>query len=695
MSESKSTLRKYLRFLLLAVIVAGAVYLVSRNFHKFWYILMAVVGFGTVVIVHEFGHFFVAKLSKIKVEAFSIFMPPTFVGVRKTEDGLRFRILPTFFPKEDDESGEGRLSFTIGKKGKAGETEYRIGLVPFGGYVSMLGQEDVGTTKVSDDPRSYANKPVSTRMAVIAAGVFLNIVSAVIALVIVFLIGINRPPPVVGWVLPNSPAARAGLKAGDEVIEIAGKRDNLEFMDIQMAAALAGRDEAIKLRVRHEDGTEEDFAIVAEQLPGMRLKGFGIGLPLSLTVADVSDANALLEKTGLHPGDHIKGVDGRDVQAHWELEEIIRKAFAPAVTLSAKRIDPVSKKSALIESQLRLDLSPAERQVKSESDLSHIYSMVPRLRIKGVEKAPSLREGDIVLAVGDVENPTYGELREVTEEYEEKELPIKVLRSDANGVEEALVVTVEPERSKDGKRVVIGIIPVLDTGHAVVAKTIAAEDGPEKLAIPRGAVITAVDGVGVSDFYDVIREIRRNSGRRIRMDYRVSSEIAGDVILNVERIEDFVAVKSDFAEFVPFKHLQRLYKAGGLISAVSMGYRKTVVFIAQAYVTLKRLVGGLVSPKEFMGPVGIVTLGYRVLTERPLIYYVYILGLISAFIGVLNSVPVLPFDGGHIAFLLVEKVKGSPVNERVQGAINYAGWVVVGAFAVYVTFNDIVRSFFS
>jgi regulator of sigma E protease len=68
--------------------------------------------------------------------------------------------------------------------------------------------------------------------------------------------------------------------------------------------------------------------------------------------------------------------------------------------------------------------------------------------------------------------------------------------------------------------------------------------------------------------------------------------------------------------------------------------------------------------------------------------------LISAFIAVFNLLPLLPFDGGHLVFLLIEKIKGSPVSGRIQAFAVYAGLVLVGAFFLYVTFNDIIRSFF-
>ena len=708
MSELKDIFNKRFRVILFVVVAfVAVVYLIAQNIHTFGNILLTMLGFGSVVLVHEFGHFIVAKLSDIKVEAFSMFMPPTVFGVQRTENGFRFRILPKIFAKEGDESGDSGLSFTVGGKGKASETEYRLGLIPFGGFVKMLGQEDTGPVKTSDDPRSFANKPAGTRAAVLAAGVVFNVISAVIIFMIVFLIGINLIPAVVGGVIPDSPAARAGLKAGDEVIEVAGKKDDLDFSNIGIAAALSGRDEKVPLRVRHKDGSEEVLALVAEQLPGEPLKAFGIFLPMSLTIGRLSeeDANDLYSKTGLLSGDRIKSVNGRQVQSPWELDEVVQNSLVPAVTLVAERIGDLGEVES-VKSQIKLNWRITNKEdIESESELSHIYSMVPRLRIINVseEHAPkaddevSLRPDDVILAIGDVENPTYTQMREVVEKHEDKELPVKVLRTIANGAEEALTVTVKPKRQADEDRVAIGVFLALDEKHPVVAKTIDAEGGPSRLAIPGGAAITVVDGMPVSSFYDVIREIRKYSGQRISIEYRLNEEIAGNVVLNVETNEESVTVKSAFTEidFIPFAKLERLYKASGPIDAVVMGYRKTVMFVAQTYVTLKRLIGGLVSPKNLMGPIGIITFSYRIVAEQPLVYYVYFLGLISAVIAVFNFLPLPPLDGGLVVILLVEKIKGSALSERVQGVIAYAGWALIGTLFLYVTFNDIVRSFFS
>jgi regulator of sigma E protease len=287
MPKFKDICNKYSRAIIFVVFMIVLVSLIVRHFSAFGNILLVMLGFGAVVLVHEFGHFITAKLSNIKVEAFSIFMPPILLGIQRTEEGIRFRILPEIFPKEGDGSGEGALNFTIGKKGKDGETEYRIGLIPFGGFVKMLGQDDIGAVKTSDDPRSFANKPVHTRAATIAAGVVFNVISAIIIFMIAFLIGINLPPAIVGNVIQNSPAARAGLKPGDEIIEIAGQKKDLDFSNIEVAAALSGKNEQVPIKVKHTDNSEEIYHLKAELLPGEQMRLFGIIQAKSLTIAQL------------------------------------------------------------------------------------------------------------------------------------------------------------------------------------------------------------------------------------------------------------------------------------------------------------------------------------------------------------------------------------------------------------------------
>jgi regulator of sigma E protease len=694
MSETKSSLNnRILPIATLVVVVAVVIYFIVRNVGVFGNVLLVAIGFGAVILIHEFGHFIAAKLSGIKVEAFSIGFPPTVLGILRTDAGYRIRILPDFFKTDNPESSEGLFTFTIGKKTTAGETEYRIGLIPFGGFVKMLGQEDTGATKTTDDPRSFANKPIASRTFVIAMGVVFNAVSAIAIFMIAFLAGIKLLPPIVGGVIPDSPAAVAGLKAGDEIIQIWQEKTHLDFSNIGIAAALSDANQAVPMKVKHPDGSVENFAIAAKKFPGKRLKIFGILQPISLTVARIADHNDFFDKTGLKPGDTIETVNGKEVKNYWEMDDIVKNSLIRTVTVTARRSDK-SGKDRLIESTLALTLRAVDNYgIATESDVSHICSIVPRLRVDVNDVELGLRKGDIILAAADVENPTYNEMLDVVEKYAGKKLPIRILRTNANGAEEMLSINLASKLTTDSSRVMLGI-GTLDAEHPVVAKTIPSKNGPAALEIPSGATITAVDGVKVSNFYDIISQIRKNTGQNITIDYRLSDQVAGNVTVNVVAGENFLTAKSTFADFIGFEDLKRLYKATGPIDAVVTGYKKTIMFIAQTYATLKSLILGAVSPKELMGPIGIVTISYRIVAEQPLVYYVYFLGLISACIAVFNFLPLPPLDGGLIALLLIEKIKGSALSEQIQGIIAYTGWALIGTLFLYVTFNDVIRSFF-
>ncbi|MBN2589759.1 MAG: site-2 protease family protein [Sedimentisphaerales bacterium] len=737
MSKAEKKNSPYIRIAIFILCIVAIVFFVFKNISAFVNVLFVMLGFGAVILVHEFGHFIIAKISNIKVEAFSIFMPPILFGVQRTEKGFKVRILPEIFPKKGekgDESSEGALSFIIPKKCNPGETEYRVGLIPFGGFVKMLGQEDAGSVKTSDDPRSFANKPVFTRAAVIAAGVCFNVVSAVIIFMIAFLVGINLAPAKVGSVIPDSPAAVAGIRAGDEIVEINGKSKDLDFSDIGVAAALSGKNEEISLTVKHPDSSEEVYKLIAELREGEQMRLFGILQPNSLNIAKLSkdDANDLYAKTRLRPGDKVVSVNGRGIRGHWEMEEIISNLLEPEVNLSVECADEIVSDQS-INTKIPLNMNVVQSS-DSGLMLCNIYSMVPRLKIASSEIVPDsmesdaenrgflkkilylfvsakdkisslfskkeliekpehpLHPGDIILAIGDIENPTYEELTDIAAEYKDKELPVKVLRKDADGNEQELTVTVTPKQPAGSKKVLIGIVPVLDAAHPVVAQTIDVGDDLQKLEIPRGAVITAVDGVQVNSFYDIIREIRKYPGERITLNWRIDKEIAGNVAINVQAEDQkLITPRSSFAVNIPFGMLKESYKASGPFHAVVMGYRKTVNFIAQTYVTLRRLVTGMVSPQNLMGPVGIMRISYRIVADQPPIYYVYFLGLINAVIAVFNFLPVPPLDGGLVLLLIIEKIKGSPISEKTQTIIAYTTWTLILTLVIYVTFNDLTR----
>ena len=112
--EKDSPKNNYFRIFLMIAAFVAIVYLIVHNMGTFGNILLVLLGFGLVILVHEFGHFIVAKLTDIKVEAFSIGFPPVLLGILRTENGYRINILPDILKKQGDDQTGGLLNFTIG-----------------------------------------------------------------------------------------------------------------------------------------------------------------------------------------------------------------------------------------------------------------------------------------------------------------------------------------------------------------------------------------------------------------------------------------------------------------------------------------------------------------------------------------------------------------------------------------------------
>ncbi len=175
-----------------------------------WSVAKVVFGLGVVIFIHELGHFLAAKWSDVHVQTFSIGFGPALPG----------------------------CSF------QRGETTYKIGAIPLGGYVNMVG-EGPEADEDEDYPRSFKNKTVGQRMIIISAGVVMNVLlGAVLFIIVYYYHGVEMPPAIVGRVDPGSPMWKQGIPTGSQITQLAGIR-NPVFKNLQRKVILSGAGEKI------------------------------------------------------------------------------------------------------------------------------------------------------------------------------------------------------------------------------------------------------------------------------------------------------------------------------------------------------------------------------------------------------------------------------------------------------------------
>ena len=289
------------------------------------YIAMGLMGLGFVIFVHELGHFLVAKMCGVKCEKFYVgFDPPLKFGWGKASI---------------------RLPSALWKK-QWGETEYGIGIIPLGGYVKMLGQDDnpsreaekirearqaetAETAESRDDgnyltdPRSYVAQTVPERMAIISAGVIMNLIFAWIFATIAFSpsFGVPYIRCDVAAVIPGEAAYQAGILPGDRIVEINGVKKP-RFKDLRQEVILGDFENGIPVTVERtaSGDTVETFQyrLRPQNSDGRLIKIIGVSPAKTLELAEgtvvLPGSPAVEVADQLKAGDQIVAVEGEDVE---------------------------------------------------------------------------------------------------------------------------------------------------------------------------------------------------------------------------------------------------------------------------------------------------------------------------------------------------------------------------------------------
>jgi len=262
-------------------------------------LLGIVVVLGFLVFAHESGHFFVAKLFKVRVLVFSLGFGKRLFGFRK------------------------------------GATDYRVSLVPLGGYVRMAG--DTPEENQPANPEEFLSKPKWQRFLILVAGPFMNIVIAIAFMTIISMVGTESIiiRPVIGEVTPGKPAARAGLLPGDRIVAINGEPMN-DFDDMRLAIGMHG---GTPLRIDYvRNGQQRSTTLTPEREDSEfgPVGRAGIRPYLDTTVGRVKPGSPAAT-AGLRSGDRVVAVNGHPVSQLSELDTWFDAAKKSAIALDVVR----------------------------------------------------------------------------------------------------------------------------------------------------------------------------------------------------------------------------------------------------------------------------------------------------------------------------------------------------------------------
>jgi regulator of sigma E protease len=301
-----------------------------------WWLLVAL---GVLVTFHEFGHFWVARKLGVRVLRFSV--------------------------------GFGKALWS--RRG-ADNTEYVVAAIPLGGYVKMLDERE-GDVASSDLDQAFNRKPVWSRIAIVAAGPVFNLVFAVLAFWVMFMVGIPEARPLVGSV--SGIAAEAGIEPGDAIVAV-DDSDTRTWSHTILALVTRALDrEPTRVTVESADGERSDHLLALDKLGSdfseeKTLEALGVApwrLKIPAVIGEVSD-DSPAEKAGLYSGDRIVEIAGEEVVGWSSIGRLVQTHGVADQSLPIKvnrdgvelelEVLPRKERSGAFSSRLLLGISNAE-----------------------------------------------------------------------------------------------------------------------------------------------------------------------------------------------------------------------------------------------------------------------------------------------------------------------------------------------
>lgn len=712
-----------------------------------WDVLLAAAGLGLVIFIHELGHFLAAKWCDVHVETFSI-------GFGKPLPGCSF---------------------------KYGETTYKIGWIPLGGFVKMVGEGDnADSDEAEEDPRSFKNKSVGQRMLIISAGVIMNLILGMTCFLVAYMHGVDETPAIVGTVGVGSPAWQNDLRVNDQIVQI----DDIHkptFDDIKPTVMSVSKGDAIPFRIKDASSTERDAQLVPRKNPGELYPTVGISPIDQLTLFRSPGkknppyimGTAASKATAVEGGTHLMGGD-----------KIIATSYDPTKPAEIRDLplderDPSGSKPSYLEFQHRQYLLRGKemwvRVTRGDQTLTFMVppqfqNVIPGVRLQ-MGRVAALRmngpgatakpidgttdtgllaakpeeqgTGDRIISV-EVTRPDGSKLRFVDEKssdvpagieersFDPLRLPhelelwaesakadqrtvrLVVLRDAVGAAKKGVRVTLDAEW--DPKLVFngemsIGIsAPIAISGLGIayyVENTIdavAPESAAAKAGLNKGDVIVGVQPKYLNEKGEAKEEkwleiaqsqgvglhaaLQGSSAEEIKFKVKKAGTDEVELAVTIETDKTFPAVQRGWL----FTYDSRLQKAENVGEALGMGLRRTWRTIRVIYQTLYATVFRQISAKTMSGPLSIANASYKIV-GMDMWQFIIFIAMININLAIVNFLPVPVLDGGHMVFLIYEKLRGKPPPDKVVEWSLYAGLGMILLLMIFVISLDVRRLF--
>jgi regulator of sigma E protease len=689
-------------------------------------ILKVAVGLGFVIFVHELGHFLAAKFFGVKCEKF-------YVGF-----DVPIRIGPVQLP-----AALGRFRW--------GETEYGVGLIPLGGYVKMLGQDDdprraaeeADRIKQADpnasddaprvrlDPRSYPAKPVYARMIIISAGVIMNLIFAVLMATWAYRVGVPYLPTIVGGVTPGNPAWHAGLEPGDQILQAGDMKSpnpHLHFWDMAESIAFSGlQDEQRVFPLVFERGGESQSVQVTatKKHDQERFRAqIGVGTPhVALIEKNPSDSPAFDDvlKKLFQEDDRVLAVDGSAIPNAPGLD-------APLAHEVFKRMDGRLDQAVTVQIERRqgntvqtLDVTVPPLAMQTLGFASALGPITAVQAGSPAQKA-GVQIGDKILSLNDQEVTDGLTLHLAVLKLAGKPVSVRCQALDGQQREVNWTVPARPTVFLPSPSM------LAPTGYELygsgmchgVQPIVSGEVASDSESQPANSGLPAESGLQPGDRLIQIQVIPSDDQHKKELLKIFSKEL-----LEAKQIDDRFNLiwVNQLVQYLPegtqvkvhyerdkltrdtllvaraaqgwnlpgrglnFQLAKRLHQTDSVTEALTLGAQETWKRTWRVIDFLHLAFTGRMKMKAVGGPVMIFAQASSAASEG-IPKLLMFLVMLSANLAILNFLPIPALDGGHMMFLTLEALFGKPVNEVWQMRLTMMGVLGLLALMVLVLVND-------